>query len=576
MDIARQLLPGRRQPPTRRARRAARAHASRATRPTGTGGPSRGSSRPCSRPGRSPATAARRALRTTPPQRWLWSHPFSADDLRSLRAMKQRAEQEVARQGLGRSRAQARAGRHPRHRVHRAAPAARARPRRRRPALADHPRGARRDGRRRLHRPRGRRPAGRRLPVVAHRRAPAAARRRAAGPHPADRRRRRSTSWPGCSATATPPDGHRRRAARQRPAPPAARRARPSTSGSTSGRCSRRSPTRRGGAEPRGGRRRASQAFGFTDAKRTQAAVRELTRGLNRSSRLMQQMLPLLLDWLSTAPDPDLGLLQLRNLLTGPPAPAARWSRRSASRPRPPGGCASCSGTSRLLGRHRCARNPDLVVRLPVRRPAGDPAARRAGRRAPSRPSRGAPTDAEQQEALRRWNDRHLLGIAARDVLGVGRRATSSDATSPRWPRPRSRPRSITLDPQVPFAVIAMGRFGGGELSYASDLDVIFVYDGTGPTAFEEADRVATGLQALPRRGHAGRAHLRDRRRPAPRGQAGSAGAQPRRVPLATGSTTPLVWERQAMIRARAVAGDLDLGERLLERARRRTSGTTG
>ncbi len=46
------------------------------------------------------------------------------------------------------------------------------------------------------------------------------------------------------------------------------------------------------------------EAFGFTDALRTKAAVKELTRGLNRSSRLMQQMLPLLLDWLSTAPDP--------------------------------------------------------------------------------------------------------------------------------------------------------------------------------------------------------------------------------------------------------------------------------
>ncbi|HYX43671.1 MAG TPA: hypothetical protein VE760_01425, partial [Acidimicrobiales bacterium] len=36
-----------------------------------------------------------------------------------------------------------------------------------------------------------------------------------------------------------------------------------------------------------------------------------------------------------------------------------------------------------------------------------------------------------------------------------------------------------SLAPPLPFAVIAMGRFGGAELSYASDLDLLFVYDGS-------------------------------------------------------------------------------------------------
>ncbi|MGH9153928.1 MAG: bifunctional [glutamine synthetase] adenylyltransferase/[glutamine synthetase]-adenylyl-L-tyrosine phosphorylase, partial [Acidimicrobiales bacterium] len=58
-------------------------------------------------------------------------------------------------------------------------------------------------------------------------------------------------------------------------------------------------------------------AFGFADAVRTRQALAELTRGLTRSSRLMQQMLALLLGWLSESPDPDLGLLGLRTLATG-------------------------------------------------------------------------------------------------------------------------------------------------------------------------------------------------------------------------------------------------------------------
>ena len=59
-------------------------------------------------------------------------------------------------------------------------------------------------------------------------------------------------------------------------------------------------------------------AFGFTDVERTRAAVRELADGLTRRSKLLQQILPLVLEWLSTTPDPDLGLLQLRRLAEGP------------------------------------------------------------------------------------------------------------------------------------------------------------------------------------------------------------------------------------------------------------------
>ena len=50
------------------------------------------------------------------------------------------------------------------------------------------------------------------------------------------------------------------------------------------------------------------------------------------------------------------------------------------------------------------------------------------------------------------------------------------------------------LEPSLPFAVIALGRLGGGELSYASDLDILFVYDGSTPADFRVAERVATSL----------------------------------------------------------------------------------
>jgi len=51
-----------------------------------------------------------------------------------------------------------------------------------------------------------------------------------------------------------------------------------------------------------------------------------------------------------------------------------------------------------------------------------------------------------------------------------------------------------TVGPRVPFAVVAMGRFGGAELSYASDLDVLFVYDGSTAADFSAAEETAEQL----------------------------------------------------------------------------------
>src|SRR5207253_5205559 len=51
-----------------------------------------------------------------------------------------------------------------------------------------------------------------------------------------------------------------------------------------------------------------------------------------------------------------------------------------------------------------------------------------------------------------------------------------------------------TVEPPLPFAVVAMGRFGGAELSYASDLDVLFVYEGSTAAEFGKAEETAESL----------------------------------------------------------------------------------
>src|ERR1700755_2271156 len=76
----------------------------------------------------------------------------------------------------------------------------------------------------------------------------------------------------------------------------------------------------------------------------------------------MQQRLPLLLDWLSTAPDPDLGLLGLRRLADGPTramelANALRDSPETARRP-----WLALGPSARLTG--LLVRTPDMVASI--------------------------------------------------------------------------------------------------------------------------------------------------------------------------------------------------------------------
>ena len=140
----------------------------------------------------------------------------------------------------------------------------------------------------------------------------------------------------------------------------------------------------------------------------------------------------------------------------------------------------------------------------------------------------------------------------------------SSATTSPRSAEATLEATLRTIDPQVPFAVIGMGRFGGGEMSYASDLDVLFVYEGEGMSAVDEANRVAKAINRF-----LGGSTPAERLYPIdadlrPEGKQGPM-ARSCEGFISYWNTYAQTWERQAMIRARTVAGDVALAERLLD-----------
>jgi glutamate-ammonia-ligase adenylyltransferase len=268
----------------------------------------------------------------------------------------------------------------------------------------------------------------------------------------------------------------------------------------------------------------------------------------------MHQLLPLLLGWLAESPDPDQGLLGLRTLASGTSGASelVRAFRESAETARR---LCIVLGTSPLLGdllRH----NPDVIPAL------GDDDALIVGS-GPELREQAATAQrwraAEGQGAgLKRFKERALLRIAVRDLLGLADvEATATDLTT--LAEATLDTAVAALAPGLPFTVVALGRFGGAELSYASDLDVVFVYDGSTAADFTEAERVASGvLRLLKGATPAARIyHLDADLRP-----------EGRQGPLARSlegyrayfDRWAALWERQAMTRARVVAGDAEVG----------------
>ncbi|TWT96847.1 Glutamate-ammonia-ligase adenylyltransferase [Botrimarina colliarenosi] len=121
------------------------------------------------------------------------------------------------------------------------------------------------------------------------------------------------------------------------------------------------------------------------------------------------------------------------------------------------------------------------------------------------------------------------------------------------------------------FCVLGLGKLGGVELNYSSDIDLIFLYEEEGETDHsrpttnrEYFDRLARDLVKLvgevTEHGTCYRVDMRLR----PDGDRGPL-VQPFDTMVAYYDTRGRTWERQAMIKARPVAGDLQLGDRLLE-----------
>lgn len=318
--------------------------------------------------------------------------------------------------------------------------------------------------------------------------------------------------------------------------------------------------------------RKRLEALGYRDPAGALRHLEALTEGVSRRAAIQRTLLPVLLGYFADAPDPDGGLLAFRRLSEA--MGGTHWYLRVL---RDEGAVAE--RLAWLLASSRYA--VDLLGRIPeaIRLLADDsdlaPRTRLelASELAVASARHGDPAAAVG--VARSVRRRELFRIASADLLGllsveqVGEALTDLAAATLQTALDVASRRPAELHGGVlptRLAVIAMGRFGGAELSYGSDVDVLFVHDPLpgvpDQVAAEAAHDVVTELRRLlavpsPDPPLAVDADLRPEGRQGPlvRSLASYAAYYER---------WSLVWESQALLRAVPVAGDTDLAARFI------------
>ncbi|MFJ1604288.1 bifunctional [glutamine synthetase] adenylyltransferase/[glutamine synthetase]-adenylyl-L-tyrosine phosphorylase [Streptomyces sp. NPDC088253] len=328
-------------------------------------------------------------------------------------------------------------------------------------------------------------------------------------------------------------------------------------------------------------------ALGYADPAAALRHLEALASGVSRKAAIQRTLLPVLLGWFADSADPDAGLLNFRKVSDA--LGKTPWYLRLL---RDEG--AAAENLARVLSAGRLA--PDLLMRAPeavallgdgdaggleprgrahleqeilaaVRRADGGEqavtAARGVRRRELFRTAAADIVASYGTEETPAVADQGALvdqvGGAVSDLTAATLAGTLRAVVRDRW--------GDTLPTR--FAVIGMGRFGGHELGYGSDADVLFVHEPREGVDEQEASRAANAVVSEMRRllqvSSADPPLLID----ADLRPEGKSGPLVRTLNSyeAYYRRWSLVWESQALLRAEFVAGDEDLGRRFIELA---------
>ena len=307
-------------------------------------------------------------------------------------------------------------------------------------------------------------------------------------------------------------------------------------------------------------------AIGFRDPQGSLKHIAALTNGVSRRAAIQRALLPVMLQWLSEGANPDHGLLTFRLLSEqlGESHWFLRMLRDSAGAAqrltKVLSGSRYVSDLMELIpesaawfdGDEELAPTPQDVLEAEVlailARHHGD--------------------DDTARKAVRSMRRREVLRLAIGGILNVLTIDQISQGLSDVTTASLNGYLGIALretEHNPEFAVIAMGRYGGQELGFDSDADVIYVYRPTaeceGEQAQKRAERIVLRIKEL----------VEDPRLPfdidtdlRPEGKNGAI-ARSLESYTAYYARWSLMWEAQALLRARAVLGPEKLQEDMMK-----------
>ena len=331
-------------------------------------------------------------------------------------------------------------------------------------------------------------------------------------------------------------------------------------------------------------------AMGFQDAAHVSAAIRGWHHGRIRAMRgqrareLLTKLVPAILKALAGATDPDVAFSQFDRFLSNLPSGVQLFSLFLA-RPQFLDLLARIVGATPRLA-HYLARNPaimdalldaDYLSRLPSRAELDAQFARVV-----------VGSYEEQLDAARRFTREAIFRVGVQIVEGVAKAHQAGPALADiadcviAGLLPRVESELAATAGRIPgagFAVVAMGKLGGREMTASSDLDLVFVYDV--PEGVESSDgpkplsptlyfaRLAQRLiAALTTATAAGTLYEVDMRL-RPTGNKGPVAVSLKSFADYHASES-WTWEHMALTRGRLVAGPRDLQARVAAEIRRR------
>jgi glutamate-ammonia-ligase adenylyltransferase len=331
-------------------------------------------------------------------------------------------------------------------------------------------------------------------------------------------------------------------------------------------------------------------AAGFAEPGRARENLRRLAEGRaaarasDRSRRRLRQLAPRLLAEVAASPDPDMALDHLEAFIA---AVGARSTYYALLQENP----ATLALLIRLFGTSEglsslLVQRPDLLDALlqpEVNPPVKAPEAMAADLAAALRQAE----DYEGRlDALRRFRHLEVLRIGLADVAGALDTFQVTDQITALAETCLRAALDLAAEglaarygrPTTPCVLLGLGKLGAGEMNYASDLDLLLIYGEPGETEaapparrLEHQEYYARFLQrtvsllsTATREGIA--FHVDTRLRPS-----GNQG------PLVTSAAnferyhaeSAALWERQALIKARPLAGDPALAARVEGTVRR-------